>query len=54
MDGAEGATSTDHRVRTHDETMEDAVRHAALLLVPNVDWVGYATMLNFAIWRLNG
>jgi translocator protein len=29
-------------------------RLAALLLVPYVAWVGYATVLNFAIWRLNG
>lgn len=26
---------------------------AALLFVPYVAWVGFATLLNFAIWRLN-
>ena len=29
-------------------------RLAALLLVPYAAWVGYAAMLNFAVWRLNG
>lgn len=30
-----------------------ARRAAALLLVPYALWVGFATALNFAIWRLN-
>jgi benzodiazapine receptor len=33
------------------------VRHSRLaagLLVPYLAWVGYATALNFAIWRMNG
>ncbi|MCB8822948.1 tryptophan-rich sensory protein [Microvirga rosea] len=29
-------------------------RAAALLLVPYLAWVGYATALNAAVWRLNG
>jgi translocator protein len=29
-------------------------RIAGLCLVPLAAWVGYATALNFAIWRLNG
>ncbi len=29
------------------------VRAAALLFVPYLLWVGYATTLNFALWRLN-
>ena len=28
-------------------------RLAGALLVPYVAWVGFATVLNFAIWRLN-
>jgi benzodiazapine receptor len=27
---------------------------AGLCLVPLIGWVGYATALNFALWRLNG
>ena len=29
-------------------------RTAALLLAPYLAWVAYATILNGAIWRLNG
>ena len=29
-------------------------RHAALLLVPYLGWVSYATLLNGTIWHLNG
>ena len=28
-------------------------RTAALLLLPHLGWVSFATLLNFSIWRLN-
>ena len=32
----------------------DVDEMAAWLLVPYLVWVSFATLLNFAIWRLNG
>ena len=43
-----------HEVTVAVDGADGLDRTAALLLAPYLAWVAYATILNGAIWRLNG